>query len=820
MILRSLRVENFGCLGRGEWSFERGINVVRGPNEAGKSTLAEAVAKVLLGSAPVHTASAEYARWRTWSAAEMYVLEAEFEHGGARWRVIRDFVAGRAELVDLGSGERLTSEEKVRQTLAEMVGLQPRHCEQQYLATAYLRQGEWAAVQEATGLDEVLAQAVLAGGGTSPIAVVRELEKRHLDYARGMDRPAPKNPGAVARAKERVTAARAKVEGNGGARGLLDRRNIEEKARADLSQARETLQKARDELARLRPRLAAATRRRALQDSLDRARERVETVSRVIGRATELDRQLGESQARLAALTPVRLEDVRAVEEKLRTAAGLREQAEDAANKAAVEAKQAEQARSEAEAAMAGAPTEKDVEQAYALDQRQRELEGSLRERERALAEARARCRPARAWSGVLVGAAVLLLVLSAAAGQWLSGPVRGVLGALGALAGLAAIWLTLRAARAGLAQAEQAVADATREHHAASELLARHLRELEANSAAELAQKRARAIERASHFQQEAARAEERALAWREQAEQQAERARTLSGEADEQLAQWGVRDVASARAHAADYEAVEQRVGELRAALDQVLAGKKLADLQAELAPLKAQEQNLEAELAEPEIQAAALSEQEHGELQVTVARLDEEERSAARRVAEAEGMLGAVRGAAAESLVAQEELRAAEEELAAARKREAVYRLAAELMARALEEVRASAQEALLPTAASLLERLTLGRYRQLLLGEAGAPMVKAGGKPEPASADRDLSYATREQVYLALRLGTYLTLWPGEAPPLILDEPLLAFDDERTGAALQVLGEVGAERQVIILTVAAEYDSIAARMLELA
>ncbi len=819
MILRRLRVEHFGRLGQGEWTFERGINVVRGPNEAGKSTLAEAVAKVLLGSAPVHTASTEYARWRTWSAPAMYVLEAEFEHGGGTWRVVRDFAGGRAELVDLGTGERLTSEEKVRQTLAEMVGLQPRYAEQQYLATAYLRQGEWAAVQEATGLDEVLAQAVLASGGTSPMAVLRELQKRHLDYARGIDRPAPKNPGAVARARERVATAGAKVEGDGEAAGLLTRRNMEEKARADLSQAREALQRARDELARLRPRLAAASRRRTLQESLGRARERVEAVSEVIGRATELHRQLGESETRLSALTPLRLEDVRAVEERLRTATGLREQAEDAAAKAAVEAGQSEQARAEVHAALAEAPTQEDLDQAYALDQRQRELEGSFRERDRALEDARGRRRPARVWSGILAGAAVVLVLLSAAGSASLSPAVRGALGAAGALAGLAAIGLALRAARTGVQQAEQAVADAAREYDGAVEVLATHLRKWEASSVGELAQKRARAVERASHFEQEAARADERAIAWREQAQQQTQRADRLARGADEQLAQWGVRDVASARAHAADYEAVEQRVGELRAALEQVLAGRELADLQAELAPLKAQEQNLEAELAKPEIQAAALSEQEYGELQVTVERLDEEERSEARRAAEAEGTLGAVRGAAAESLVAQEELRAAEGELAAARKQEAVYRLATELMERALEEVRASAQEALLPTAAGLLQRLTLGRYRQLALGEAGTPMVPADGKPDPASADRDLSYATREQVYLALRLATYLTLWPVEGPPLILDEPLLAFDDERTGAALQVLGEMGAERQVLILTVGGEYDAIAATTLDL-
>ena len=49
MILRSLELKHFGKFGERAFEFRRGLNLVIGPNEAGKSTLMEAIAAVLFG---------------------------------------------------------------------------------------------------------------------------------------------------------------------------------------------------------------------------------------------------------------------------------------------------------------------------------------------------------------------------------------------------------------------------------------------------------------------------------------------------------------------------------------------------------------------------------------------------------------------------------------------------------------------------------------------------------------------------------------------------------------------------------------------------
>ena len=49
MILRSLELKHFGKFAERSFEFRRGLNLVVGPNEAGKSTLIETVPAVLFG---------------------------------------------------------------------------------------------------------------------------------------------------------------------------------------------------------------------------------------------------------------------------------------------------------------------------------------------------------------------------------------------------------------------------------------------------------------------------------------------------------------------------------------------------------------------------------------------------------------------------------------------------------------------------------------------------------------------------------------------------------------------------------------------------
>ena len=131
----------------------------------------------------------------------------------------------------------------------------------------------------------------------------------------------------------------------------------------------------------------------------------------------------------------------------------------------------------------------------------------------------------------------------------------------------------------------------------------------------------------------------------------------------------------------------------------------------------------------------------------------------------------------------------------------------RLAAELLAQQIRRYRDRNQGPILTCASALFARMTLGRYPTLQVGykESDEPVllcVDARGRSVALTA---LSDGTRDQLYLALRLASLMRFAEHAEPmPLVLDDVLIHFDDERTRAALQVLGEFAATTQVLFFT----------------
>ena len=119
--------------------------------------------------------------------------------------------------------------------------------------------------------------------------------------------------------------------------------------------------------------------------------------------------------------------------------------------------------------------------------------------------------------------------------------------------------------------------------------------------------------------------------------------------------------------------------------------------------------------------------------------------------------------------------------------------------------LEKARAELQKRFAPRisqkAQEYMSRLTGGRYNRLFLD--GDFVLNAGTTeditPRPS---RWRSDGTVDQLYLALRLAVSQELMPGA--PMILDDALVRFDEERMKAALDLLKEESAERQIILFS----------------
>ncbi len=142
--------------------------------------------------------------------------------------------------------------------------------------------------------------------------------------------------------------------------------------------------------------------------------------------------------------------------------------------------------------------------------------------------------------------------------------------------------------------------------------------------------------------------------------------------------------------------------------------------------------------------------------------------------------------------------------EERIAEGLESYAVNAVAARLLGEALESYEAERQPAVIQRAQEIFSSLTDGRYTRLAtpIGRfepSVADQTSAGKSPE------ELSRATAEQLFLALRLS-YIENLAGAHPalPILMDDVLVNFDDQRRPAATQVITDFAVGRQIIFFT----------------
>ncbi len=131
----------------------------------------------------------------------------------------------------------------------------------------------------------------------------------------------------------------------------------------------------------------------------------------------------------------------------------------------------------------------------------------------------------------------------------------------------------------------------------------------------------------------------------------------------------------------------------------------------------------------------------------------------------------------------------------------------KLAIVVLSREIERYREANQGTLLTRAAELFSELTEGRYAGVRseLGEDDRFALRAVREDQTTLAVGELSEGTADQLYLALRLSSYERhLNEGACLPLVLDDVLASFDDDRGRAALRALVQVAARGQVFLFT----------------
>ena len=123
-------------------------------------------------------------------------------------------------------------------------------------------------------------------------------------------------------------------------------------------------------------------------------------------------------------------------------------------------------------------------------------------------------------------------------------------------------------------------------------------------------------------------------------------------------------------------------------------------------------------------------------------------------------------------------------------------------------ALEQANTTLQNRFSPAlgarAAEIFAALTAGKYGKVLLSSDLSLSAEAAGDPMSRSIQQ-LSQGAADQLYLAVRLAICDMVLPAEKHvPLILDDALVTFDDDRLRAALDYLLSESKNRQILLFT----------------
>ncbi len=124
---------------------------------------------------------------------------------------------------------------------------------------------------------------------------------------------------------------------------------------------------------------------------------------------------------------------------------------------------------------------------------------------------------------------------------------------------------------------------------------------------------------------------------------------------------------------------------------------------------------------------------------------------------------------------------------------------------LLSRAIERFEKEARPAMLQETSRLFELMTDGRYVRVDRPDGDDGVLQVRRHDDEILEPDQLSTGSREQLYLAVRLA-YALHYCGQAEPLpiVMDDVLANFDDDRSRRTLRALDEVSREAQVLFLT----------------
>ncbi len=193
MIIKKIKIRNFRNFENIEKEFSNGLNVLKGPNEAGKSSLLNALELSMFGDAT--SSSTEIQTQRRWNSDILFLIEVHFQDEKGVYIISRDY-ENKKNILNLPDGTTLRDKKRIQEKLIELIGLPSEKC---FLSTICISQDEIKKIN--AGLPEIkkLLEEKISGGGIDLNEILKSLDKESKE----LKRAGPQNPGLIKQAENK-----------------------------------------------------------------------------------------------------------------------------------------------------------------------------------------------------------------------------------------------------------------------------------------------------------------------------------------------------------------------------------------------------------------------------------------------------------------------------------------------------------------------------------------------------------------------------------------------------------------------------------------
>jgi DNA repair exonuclease SbcCD ATPase subunit len=174
MKIKKLKLKNYKRFNELELDFDSGINIIVGDNEAGKSTISQAIMDLLYLD-PTTKSQNTHARIKSWGQSNLPILDMIFSSDGDDYQFIKDFSSKSLILQNLSNKKKTENYKDSIHYIKTFTGIGN---ESIFRKTAFINQGDIAWADSSDDLLHEITSGTNEGSNSGAQQIIKNLKLR------------------------------------------------------------------------------------------------------------------------------------------------------------------------------------------------------------------------------------------------------------------------------------------------------------------------------------------------------------------------------------------------------------------------------------------------------------------------------------------------------------------------------------------------------------------------------------------------------------------------------------------------------------------